>query len=170
MLRSLGGRGTVLLLILCLSAAALAVWSWGLRRNVSELSGQLMRAEALWQERQKEKAPRVDPMAGMLRTLPTRAEINSEIFRLQDLAATHRVELGEADYGFSAAEPPLGGLVRVRFRTRSGYGELRDFLRAAHESLPALALARLSMERQRIADSRMEVSLEFVLYFRSTLP
>ena len=165
--RSLGQTGAAVFAMMCLLAGALAGWSWTLSQNVAHLSQEVAQAEALWHERQKAADPRDDPMAALLRALPNRGEINAQIFRLQDLASTHGVVLGEAEYGFSSAEPPFAGRVRVRFRSKSGYGEVRAFLRAAHEAMPALALSRVSFERQRIGDTRLEVALEFVLYFRS---
>lgn len=164
--RRIGQKALAALLVLILASAILAAWSWSLGQNMATLSQDMARAEVRLQERQKGKPQGEDPMAAMLRQLPTRAEINETLFRLQHLASEQHVTLADAEYDFSAAEPPLGGRLRVRFRTRASYIEARNFLRAAQDGLPALALARVSFDRQRIGDTRLDTVLEFVLYFR----
>ncbi len=164
--RRLGQRALAVFLTLLLASAALAAWSWNLGQDITTLSREIARTELRLQARNRGSSPGEDPVVAMVRKLPTRPEIHDALFRLQQLASEHQVALADAEYDFSAAEPPLAGRLRVRFRTRAAYPEVRNFLRTAQDGLPALALSRVSFDRQRIGDTRLDTVLEFVLYFR----
>ena len=164
--RALGKNGTFVLFVLIISMCAATAWSWSLHKKVSVLASEVSQTELLWRQGLKEAPLRENPIPDLLRRFPARSEINQVYFRLQNLASAHRVTLEDTEYGYSAAEAPFSGRVRVRIRTASRYDDVRKFLRAVHEALPLLTLNKVSFERQRIADIQLETILEFVIYYR----
>lgn len=170
LLRRLGRAGSALLvLLLALTLLALG-WNLTLRREATELGQAVGRARSEARLRQEQVRAAPDPMAEILRRAPRQDEVARMLFRLQDMAANHGMSLEDADYGYAPAPAPFSGKVQLRFNTTAGYEDMRRFLREVQKELPAVSLARLSVERKRIADPRAETSLEFAMYYRDEKP
>jgi Tfp pilus assembly protein PilO len=171
LLRRFGRSGLGVLLGLLGLLLALGAWQRQQQANATQLQARIAQSVAQWQKLQAAReAVRRDPVVALLENLPQKSEISAVLFQLQELGAAHQVVLSEADYGFTSAEAPFAGRVRLHFRTQAGYEDLRRLLQAVHEQLPALALTRVGLERKKIGDGRLETSLEFMLYFRGDAP
>ena len=154
-----GGIGAALLL----AAAVLAGFLTGpeTQRRVAlerELAGLEQKAA-----RQVQSLPTETPeqqLAAFRASLPRQGELNSLIENLHAVAAGRGLALRNGEYRASAAAAGLGRM-QVSFKTEGSYGDLRGFLAAAQAAVPALALGRCTLVRQRIADTKLEATLEF---------
>lgn len=101
-------------------------------------------------------------------TLPPHDALNNSLNALHDLAAAHHLALKDSAYrpapNSSAAMQPL----HISMKCEGSYTDLRHFLRAAAQTLPALAIEQLSFSRQKISDNRLEAVVEFSLFYSAS--
>lgn len=102
-----------------------------------------------------------------LATLPKRGRLNAQLALLHELASSHGLTLRNGEYRSAAAKDARIGRLQISVRTEGGYIELRRFLRALPKVLPAVAVSRISMIRQRPTDATLETNIDFALFYLS---
>jgi hypothetical protein len=105
--------------------------------------------------------------ATTLRSLPARAEVPAMLGQLFDLAARARLTVDTARYEIGA--PKGGGVTRhqIAFPVSGPYPQVRAFIDAILEAMPAVAISELALERKSVSDGRVEAQLRMVIYTRS---
>ena len=105
--------------------------------------------------------------ASPLQALPTRAEIPAILRQLFGKATEARLAVDIARYELGAAK--AGGVVRyqVAFAVTGPYPQVREFLDSTLETMPAVAISSLALERKSIHDGNVEAQLRMTVYARS---
>jgi Tfp pilus assembly protein PilO len=88
---------------------------------------------------------------------------------LHDLAATYHLTLKNSEYRTS--QNSKAGVIRqlrISIKSEGNYTDLRNFLRKIPQEIPALAIEQLSMNRQKISDTKVETTVEFDLFYSPT--
>jgi Tfp pilus assembly protein PilO len=117
-------------------------------------------------------APAAQPVATVrqqfdefLSSLPKQDQINAQLTLLHELAARNRLALRNGEYRTSSAKAGPIGRLQITVKTEGSYTDLRRFLQEIPAALPALAVSRLSMSRQKPSDTALEANVEFALYY-----
>lgn len=103
-----------------------------------------------------------------LSSLPRQDQINAQLTLLNELAARHHLVLKHGEYRTTSTRDGRVGRLQVTVKTQGGYTDLRRFLRQLPEALPALAISRLSLNRQKPSDAVLETNVEFALFYART--
>jgi hypothetical protein len=106
--------------------------------------------------------------ATALRALPANADMPAILGQLFQEATRARLAVDTARYEAKAMRS--SGLVRyqITFPVRGPYPQIRAFIDATLETMPAVALSDLVLERKSIADGQVEAQLRLTVYTRST--
>jgi Type II secretion system (T2SS), protein M subtype b len=104
----------------------------------------------------------LDTFAG---TLPQADDINVTLNRLHELAAKHHLSLKNSEY--RKTQNRTGGIsqLQISVKTEGVYTDVRELLRELPKKLPALAISRLSLTRQKISDTKLDAVVEFTLFY-----
>ncbi len=168
--KSLGPRTLAAALALLLAAVALQFWSGYLRQGTDRTGRETERItqhlKAASDAARQQQVSQVESV----RTLPRRSEVADQVFKLAELAAEHRLTLTNTEYSLLPAAAAASAQAKIHFTGSATYGDTQSFLEAAQGDLPALRLQRISLERRKIADTALEVGLEFILFYRSGQP
>ena len=105
--------------------------------------------------------------AAPLQALPTREESPAILRELFGKATQARLAVDIARYELGAAK--AGGVVRyqVAFAVTGPYPQVREFLDSTLETMPAVAISSLALERKSIHDGNVEAQLRMTVYARS---
>lgn len=105
-----------------------------------------------------------------LGSLPQQDQINAQLAQLHELAARNNLALRNGEYRTPAGKGGLIGRLQISVRTDGSYTDLRRFLQDLAAALPALSVSRLSMSRQKPAETALETTLEFALFYTRAEP
>jgi Tfp pilus assembly protein PilO len=164
---SIGRTGRVGLVGIALFGASV-VFFFSTHQQVTEEVRQL-RAGLQTAQARAAKAPRPEPtdLPVSLRNLPERTEMPQVLKVLLKQADAAHLAIDTAKYEISAAK--AGGLVRYRlsFPIDGPYPNVRQFIDATLNSMPALAIEDLSITRKAIADPTIEAQIHMTIFTRS---
>jgi Tfp pilus assembly protein PilO len=98
------------------------------------------------------------------RTLPAEAAVTAWIERIYQAAAAEDMSLARGEYTSAAlADAPLTRY-RIALPVQGDYERIRRFIDAAQAAVPGLGLDDISLQRQAIGDTQVEVRVRFSLY------
>lgn len=96
--------------------------------------------------------------------LPSQAEVTQWVERIYDRAAAEQLSLVRGEYVLA----PVADTRLVRYQIflpmRGDYVRIQRFIAAALAAVPGLGLEDLSLQRQAIEDTQVEVLVRFSLY------
>ncbi|MFM9913799.1 MAG: hypothetical protein ACKVN9_09730 [Methylophilaceae bacterium] len=94
--------------------------------------------------------------------------LSTQLEELFKLSEKHGLSVDKGQYAL--AERAAGSLRRfeVTFPVSGNYQQIRALVLEALEKLPAAALLDMSLEREKIADTRIKANLRFVLFVRKS--
>lgn len=98
-------------------------------------------------------------------TLPRQDQINAQLTLLNELAARHHLVLKNGEYRTTSTKDGRIGRLQITVKTEGSYPDVRRFLRELPAGLPALSVSRLSLSRQKPADTALETNVEFALFY-----
>ena len=98
--------------------------------------------------------------------LPAAHEINATFERLSALAAERQLVVKSSEFRLLDTKSATIARLQITMKAEGRYDDATDFLARAVATAPGLALARVAMTRQNLADSTLETTLEFVLFHR----
>ena len=102
-----------------------------------------------------------------LSTLPRYAEVNDQLALLHSLAGRNGLALRTGEYRTTTGKSGRVGRLQVTVRTEGGYIDLQRFLRELPAVLPAIAVSRITMTRQKTSDASLDATMEFALFYTS---
>ncbi|MBA2961847.1 MULTISPECIES: pilus assembly protein PilO [Ramlibacter] len=96
--------------------------------------------------------------------LPAMTELTQNIDRIYAAAATEQLSLVRGEY--MGAEIPAAGLVRYKIvlPLKGTYPQVRRFAAACATGVPGLSLDDLSLQRQSIADAKVDARVQMSIY------
>ena len=100
-----------------------------------------------------------------LSSLPKQDEINAQLTQLHELAARNRLALRYGEYRTTTGKSGRIGRLQITVKTDGSYTDLRRFLQELPAVLPALAVSRLSVSRQKPSDTALDTNVEFALFY-----
>ena len=106
-------------------------------------------------------------LEAFLSALPEQNQINTLLNRLHELAARHRLSLKNGEYQLANAKAGRLSQSQIAVKTDGAYSDVRAFLRDVARQLPSMTLARVTLSRQKLADTTLDVALGFALIFRT---
>lgn len=161
-----GWPGGIGLALLGAALVLTATLSWPVREENALLKEEIRRM-ALPQQQSNIPSPAEirQQLDAFVTTLPKQGDVNQLLNRLHDLAARHNLSLKNSEYRTTQNKSGRIGRLQVSVKTEGTYPDLRDFLREVPQALPALALGRLSLTRQKLMDTRLETVVEFTLFY-----
>ncbi|HLX81141.1 MAG TPA: hypothetical protein VKS43_11205 [Burkholderiales bacterium] len=109
--------------------------------------------------------PRAAEFQRFYRLFPALERLPDALERLYALARGSGVELRRADYQLEDRGGPLAAY-RVTLPLRAPYPRIREFIGAALQSMPILALDALRFERKKTDDPEVDAQLRLTMYFR----
>ncbi len=160
-----GGLGVALLAAALILVARLLVPAYGENQVLTE---EVQRLES-------NHAPASAPLPAaefhqqleaFLSGLPQQDQINTLLNTLHELASRHRLMLKTGEYRTAGGKSGRISRLQIAFKTSGEYMNLRDFLRDVAKTLPAVALLRIAVTRQKLSDTPLDASLEFALFLR----
>jgi hypothetical protein len=166
--RLLGVPGVIgiTLLVFSLSYAASALWPAKL-----ELDAKREQAAG---ERERAARDRVgvadQSPEGQLRAfysfLPPQPAAAQWLDRIYAAADKEKIILLRGEYGL-VIEPETGvARYRILFPVKGSYAQIRGFVGAALDAVPALALDDISFERQKISEGLLDAKVRMTLYLK----
>jgi hypothetical protein len=107
-------------------------------------------------------------LEAFIATLPEHDEINDQLNPLHELAALHHLSIKSSEYR-SAQNGNTDAIrqLRINIKTEGEYTDLRNLLREIQRELPALSIEQLTLTRQKIADTKLDITVEFILFYSS---
>jgi Tfp pilus assembly protein PilO len=157
-----GGLGLVLLM-------AAVAWSVLVHQpdiqRIESLQNKVARLEAKLAEPQvDEPASPVEKLQAFYKSIPERDKIPDRLNELFKLASETGLSLDIGDY--TLVHEVSGRLDRfqITFPVKGSYPKLRQFIFAAIEVTPGLALESIAFKRERIGDGEVEARLSFLLF------
>jgi hypothetical protein len=105
--------------------------------------------------------------AAALQALPARADIPAVLRQLFGKAAQAGLAVDVARYELGGTKS--GGVARyqVAFAVTGPYPQVREFLDSTLETMPAVSISSLALERKSIHDGNVEAQLRMTVYARS---
>jgi len=133
---------------------------------------QHQRQELAWlnnqpQHNYKTQAPVLDDeqvLQKFYRQFPSENDLSGVLAKIHALAAEKGVVLNVGEYKLSAdANNANVARYEIIFPVQASYRNLRDFIDAASQQFPTLALSEINIKRDSIADNAAQVRLNYVL-------
>lgn len=105
-----------------------------------------------------------DQLVVFYRKFPVEGQTPQLLEKLVALAANHGLSLNDGEY--KATRDKVGRLVRyqVTLQVRGQYPQIRKFLTDLPDALPFVALENVQLERQKVADSKLEAKIKLLFY------
>lgn len=102
--------------------------------------------------------------------LPTSASAEASLKSLLQLAQTHRLTLVTGQYQWKHDASAKGALAvyRLNMPLEGAYLDFRQFLQAAYRTLPHLALAELTIQREQRDQKHLVIQTVWQFYFDDT--
>lgn len=100
-----------------------------------------------------------------LSSLPRQDQLNAQLTRLHELAASNHLVLRNGEYRTTTGKDGRIARLQIAVKTEGSYMDLRRFLQELPAELPALSISRFSMRRQTSSDDSLETNVELALYF-----
>jgi Tfp pilus assembly protein PilO len=100
--------------------------------------------------------------------LPLKSAIPATIGNIARLAQASGLSIEEADYRpvQESGRPIMR--YEMSIQVVDGYAKLKGFMAKLLSEVPNLAIANLTLQRQKVADAKVEAQLRFVMYFRDS--
>jgi hypothetical protein len=134
--------------------------------RVSELKAQMsLPHKALRDTANALRAP--DPAAELdafYRAFPGDDALTDLLAKLHGIGEEHGLALQQAEYRAIDERGPRLGQYRITVPATTTYPQLKHFLAAVLTGMPNLSLDQISLQRRAVADSRVDVQLQFTLY------
>lgn len=161
MLRRVGTAGAVGMSAL-ISAVALAVL--GLLPAQQSLNA--LRAELARPHSATSTASTDSSLERFVVSLPTRTQVPAVLGVMLTQAAAANVALDEGHYSYRPAQTGKLAQYAIEFPIKGSYTNIRGFVDATLQALPAVGLDQLSVSRKNIGDSAVTAQVRFILYLR----
>ncbi len=164
------GRPWALAAGLVLIAGALVAQWLALRplgRQIDDLQAQRERRDATLERmddallRQDTPQARLDQFYGHF---VDGAPLARGLERVHAIAAAHKLELKRAEYRLSHQPGQKLDRYRMVLPIQGDYTTLRAFISAVLRELPTLSLDQVQLQRQNIADGRLDAQITFTFY------
>ena len=160
-----GGIGLALLVSACVLSLTLLLPAW---EESDVLGNELQQLES----KLGPVASAAQPVSTLrqqldefLPSLPRQDQINAQLTLLHELAARNHLALRNGEYRTTTGKGGHIGRLQITVRTDGSYTDIRRFLRELPAVLPALAVSRLAMSRQKPSDATLETNVEFALFY-----
>lgn len=111
--------------------------------------------------------PRAAELQRFYLLFPTLDRLPEELQRLYALARGAGVELQRADYRLEESGSPLAAY-RLTLPLRAPYPRLREFIGSTLQSMPAVAIDALRLERKKTDAPEVDAQLSLTIFFRDT--
>ncbi len=98
-------------------------------------------------------------------SLPQESVVNESINQLHELAGKHGFSINNGEYRSLPDKSGSIGRLHISCKTAGSYTGFRAFLREIRQALPALAISRIALTRQKLTETRLEAILEFDLFY-----
>ena len=160
------GLVAALLLVLALGYALLGLLpAWqaleNLQRNSQQASDYLAQIESGTAQLPRVPTRELDDFH---RTLPAQLDATSAIDRIYELAAQEHITLDRGEYSLGIDPKTRLARYQILLPVRGSYMQLRGFLHALLNELPAVVLEDLDFQRKDIADSELSGRIRMTLY------
>jgi hypothetical protein len=98
------------------------------------------------------------------KAMPDRASLPDCLEKIFAVAERSGINLDEGDY--KLLENPGDKLVRIQitFPLKASYPQIRNFIAQLKLAMPAVALAHIQMQRQKVAETNVEAQIRLVLF------
>lgn len=100
-------------------------------------------------------------------SFPAEEALAELLARLHRIGTKRGVAMRQANYRAIEARGTALGQYRIIVPAIATYPNLKQFLAEALAQMPSLALDQISLQRHAVADSQVEVQLQFTLYLRT---
>jgi len=169
-IQAIGAPGAVgiALLIFSLSFALstlLPSWRELERQQTAAASAQESLPEAAARESILDASPAAE-LRRFYEIFPARADAPELLSRMYAAAEDRKLLLSRGEYGRST--DPQTGLARYRIvlPVRGSYSQVREFVAAALQAVPVLALDEVTFERPKISEREVEARIRLTLYLK----
>ncbi|KXB31754.1 hypothetical protein AT959_05220 [Dechloromonas denitrificans] len=102
----------------------------------------------------------------LLERFPDASRLPGEVGRLLNLAESGGLQFSAAEYRLVAGKEKLLDRYVVSLPLQGGYSEIRQFLLGLRDEFPNLAIEDVSLRRDTIGASEVEVQLRLVIFIR----
>ena len=160
-----GGIGLALLLSACILGLSLLLPA---RQEGEDLKQGLQQLERKLGAAAAPARPTADlrqQLDEFLSSLPPQDQINAQLAQLNDLAARNHLPLKNGEYRTTSGKAGRIGRLQITAKMQGSYADFRRFLQELPATLPALALSRVSISRQKPSDTALEINVEFALFY-----
>jgi hypothetical protein len=168
-MQAVGPSGVVgiALLVFSLSFALstlLPSW-WELERHRTAASARKGQPEAAAQASIADESPAAE-LRRFYEIFPARSDAPALLSRVYAAAEDRKLLLSRGEYGRST--DPQTGLARYRIvlPVRGTYSQVREFVAATLQAVPALALDEVTFERPKISEREVEARIRLTLYLK----
>ncbi|MNM99435.1 hypothetical protein D3C76_595820 [compost metagenome] len=98
------------------------------------------------------------------RKLPAQLDATAAIDRIYELAAQERITLARGEYALGTDPKTRLARYQILLPVRGSYPQLRRFMHALVNELPAVVLEDVDLQRKRIADTELTGRIRMTLY------
>lgn len=118
-------------------------------------------------ERQNQRVSPEDTRQRLLERFPSEDQLNAELGRLLEMATRQGLQVPSGDYRLMPGKDGLFDRYVLNLPVKGSYLTIRSYLRAVRKEFPDLAIDDLTLRRETIASTDVEVQLRFVLFGRN---
>lgn len=117
-------------------------------------------------ERQSVEVSPEDTRQRLLDRFPGEDQLNAELGRLLEMAATAGLHVANGDYRLMPAKDGLFDRYVINFPVKGNYQKIRGYVQAVRAEFPDLAVDDIALRRESIAGAEVEAQLRFILFGR----
>jgi len=161
------GSGGLLLILIALACGITLLLRFNARidqvnRHIAQVTSQLQVA-ARTPSAGLPTTP-AEQLEAFYQPFPANASVPDWLARIYALAEAQQLTLDAGDYVLTHAESGRLDKFTVTLPVRGSYPQLRRFIRAALLTAPALALERIDLKRDNVAQGSVEARIVFLLF------
>jgi Type II secretion system (T2SS), protein M subtype b len=166
----LGWRGVSGLSLLVTSVALIGGVLLPMNMHIADLRADLFSPGRQHDSAHEVRAVRAPDSAAELdafyQSFPTEETLANLLARLHRIGAKHGVAMRQADYRAVEERGARLGQYRIVVPATATYPRLKQFLAETLAQMPSLSLDQINLQRRAVADSQVDVQLQFTLYLR----
>lgn len=117
-------------------------------------------------ERQNVQVSPADTRERLLGRFPGEEQLNAELGRLLEIAATEGLQVASGDYRMTPGKDGVFDRYVVNLPLKGNYLKVRSYVTAVRREFPDLAVDDISLRRENIGSSEVEAQLRFILFGR----
>lgn len=121
-------------------------------------------------ERQSHSGSPDETRQRLLERFPDETQLNGELGRLLEMAASGGLSLASGDYRLQPARDGMFDRYVLNLPVKGEYRKIRHYVQAVRQAFPDLAVDDIGLRRENIGSLEVEAQLRLVLFSRRPAP